>query len=100
MDIVLLYVDVFLYIRASQISSRAPPDLPRGSQSQPRPPEPPKAAWAIAWRVFDFLRDVRNEIIGSETMFEGSLSKSGLKTYGFVRDIPNTVKETLHLSGS
>ena len=98
MDIVLLYFDVFLYIRASQISSRAPPDLPRGSQSQPRPPEPPRTAWAIAWRFFDFLRDVRNGIIGFETTFEGSLSKSGLKTYGFVRDIPKKVKQTLHRS--
>ena len=40
---------------------------------------------------FDFLRDVRNGIIGLETTFEGSLSKSCLNTYGFVRDIPNNV---------
>ena len=45
---------------------------------------------------FDFLSDVRNGIIGFETTFEGSLSKSGLKTSGFVRDIPKQVKKTLH----
>ena len=61
---------------------RASPDL----QSLPGLPE-------LSHDVFvDFLRDVRNRIIGFETTFEGSLSKSCLKTYGVVRDIPKQVK--------
>ena len=42
---------------------------------------------------FDFFKDVWDETIGFESISGKHLSKNGLKTYTFVRDIPKKVKK-------
>ena len=41
---------------------------------------------------------IEGETIGFESIVGKQSSKSGLKTYDFVRDIPKKVKQTLHRS--
>ena len=54
----------------------------------------------IARHIFDFFRDVSGETTCFESISGKHLSKSGLKTYGFVRDIPKQVKQTLRRSAT
>ena len=48
--------------------------------------------------VFNFLRNISRETICFESISGKHSSKSGLKTSGFVRDIPRKVKTTLRES--
>ena len=71
---------------------RALPELPAASQQLPRASQ---AAEAIAWRFFDFLRDVSNGIILFESILGSSFSKQCLKSMCFRRSCHEKVKKTI-----
>ena len=72
--------------------------LQKHTPSCARPPQPPRAARAIAWHLFDFFRDVSRKTILFEIIFGRRSVRNGLKTRCFRWSCHEKIKKALHRS--